>query len=130
MADEDTYYENIPIIALTANAISGVREMFLQNGFDDYLFKPIDTVKLNAVLERWIPKSLRKSSTMSNAEKRRLKAALARLKAGLEAGDSDMVDEAAGNLRGFVKDAEFGAAVEDVLRAGTVEAVGELIKRV
>ncbi len=47
---------NLPIIALTANAVSGMREMFLQNGFDDFLSKPIDTAKLNAVLERWLPK--------------------------------------------------------------------------
>jgi len=47
---------NLPIIALTANAVSGMREMFLQNGFDDFISKPIDTAKLNAVLERWLPK--------------------------------------------------------------------------
>jgi CheY-like chemotaxis protein/HPt (histidine-containing phosphotransfer) domain-containing protein len=46
----------LPIVALTANAISGTREMFLENGFDDFLSKPIDTVKLDAVLEKWIPK--------------------------------------------------------------------------
>jgi signal transduction histidine kinase/CheY-like chemotaxis protein/HPt (histidine-containing phosphotransfer) domain-containing protein len=48
--------KNLPIIALTANAVSGMREMFLQNGFDDFLSKPIDTAMLNAVLERWLPK--------------------------------------------------------------------------
>ena len=48
-------YENVPIIVLTANAISGIQEMFLASGFDDCLFKPIDTTKLNAVLEKWIP---------------------------------------------------------------------------
>jgi len=48
--------KNLPIIALTANAVSGMHEMFLQNGFDDFLSKPIDTAKLNAVLERWLPK--------------------------------------------------------------------------
>jgi signal transduction histidine kinase/CheY-like chemotaxis protein len=46
----------VPIIALTANAVSGMREMFLENGFNDFLSKPIDTVKLNAILEKWIPK--------------------------------------------------------------------------
>jgi CheY-like chemotaxis protein/HPt (histidine-containing phosphotransfer) domain-containing protein len=50
------YYKNLPIIALTANAVSGVKEMFLANGFNDFLSKPIDTVKLNAILEKWIPK--------------------------------------------------------------------------
>jgi signal transduction histidine kinase/DNA-binding response OmpR family regulator len=49
-------YTKIPIIALTANAVSGMKQMFKRNGFNDYLSKPVDTAKLNAVLERWIPK--------------------------------------------------------------------------
>ena len=52
----DPYYNNLPIIALTANAVSGAKEMFLGNGFNDYLSKPIDTVKLNTVLEKWVPR--------------------------------------------------------------------------
>jgi len=49
-------YTKLPIVALTANAVSGMKQMFKRNGFNDYLSKPIDTAKLNAVLERWIPK--------------------------------------------------------------------------
>ncbi|MDR3199946.1 MAG: response regulator [Spirochaetales bacterium] len=49
-------FQKIPIVALTANAIAGMREMFLENGFDDYLAKPIEIVKLNTIIERWIPK--------------------------------------------------------------------------
>jgi len=48
-------YANLPVIALTANAISGTKEMFLSNGLDDYLSKPIDTIKLNSILEKWLP---------------------------------------------------------------------------
>jgi len=48
-------YSTIPIIALTANAIVGAREMFLQNGFDDFISKPIDITKLNGILAKWIP---------------------------------------------------------------------------
>jgi CheY-like chemotaxis protein len=44
-----------PIIALTADAILGVREMFLANGFDDYISKPIQMAVLNDLLEKWIP---------------------------------------------------------------------------
>ncbi|MDR0867995.1 MAG: response regulator [Planctomycetota bacterium] len=46
---------NLPIVALTANAVSGMREMFLASGFNDFLSKPIDTEKLNALLEQWLP---------------------------------------------------------------------------
>ncbi|MDR1053352.1 MAG: response regulator [Planctomycetaceae bacterium] len=46
-----------PIIALTANAVSGVREMFLSNGMDDFLSKPIDPAKLESMLFKWIPES-------------------------------------------------------------------------
>ncbi|AEF86017.1 putative multi-sensor hybrid histidine kinase [Treponema primitia ZAS-2] len=51
------YTKEMPIIALTANALSGMREMFLANGFNDYISKPIEISQLNDVVERWIPKS-------------------------------------------------------------------------
>ena len=57
----DLYYQSVPIVALTANAVSGAKEMFLENGFDDFLSKPIDMLKLNFVLEKWLPKELRKN---------------------------------------------------------------------
>ena len=66
LGDTDPYYKNVPIIALTANAVSGTEEMFYKNGFDDFLSKPIDTIQLNAVLERWIPKEKQISSTGIN----------------------------------------------------------------
>jgi CheY-like chemotaxis protein len=56
LGDEIPYYKNVPIIALTANAVSGTREMFMENGFSDFLTKPIDVTVLNAILEKWIPK--------------------------------------------------------------------------
>jgi len=43
-----------PIIALTANAITGQAEMFLQNGFDDFVSKPIDIRVLNITLNKLI----------------------------------------------------------------------------
>jgi two-component system, sensor histidine kinase and response regulator len=51
--------KQIPIIALTANAVVGMREMFLKNGFNDFLSKPIDVSKLDEILDRWIPKEKR-----------------------------------------------------------------------
>jgi CheY-like chemotaxis protein len=49
------YADSLPIIALTANAIVGMREMFLENGFNDYLSKPIERSKLDEILLRWMP---------------------------------------------------------------------------
>jgi len=43
-----------PIVALTANALVGNEEMFAQNGFDGFISKPIDTHRLNAVLNQFI----------------------------------------------------------------------------
>jgi CheY-like chemotaxis protein len=45
----------VPVIALTANAISGMKEMFLLKGFNDYLSKPIEITKLDEILALWIP---------------------------------------------------------------------------
>lgn len=47
--------KNAIIIALTANAINGAREMYLENGFDDFLSKPFDRKQLQELLEKWVP---------------------------------------------------------------------------
>ena len=43
-----------PIVALTANAIAGQAQMFLENGFDAFISKPIDSRKLNSILKDFI----------------------------------------------------------------------------
>jgi len=48
-------FMELPIVVLTAHAISGMKEVFLANGFDDFLSKPIETDKLDELLRRWIP---------------------------------------------------------------------------
>jgi signal transduction histidine kinase/CheY-like chemotaxis protein len=48
------YAENIPIIALTANAIAGNGKMFLENGFDAFLPKPINMMTLDSVIQNLI----------------------------------------------------------------------------
>jgi CheY-like chemotaxis protein/HPt (histidine-containing phosphotransfer) domain-containing protein len=67
MGDKDTYYKEVPIIALTANAVLGTKEMFLENGFDDFLSKPIDMLKLNTILEKWIPKEKQSKSMFESS---------------------------------------------------------------
>ena len=55
-SDSSEYMKKVPLIALTANVVSGVREMFISEGFDDYVPKPIDMVWLNAILRKYLPK--------------------------------------------------------------------------
>jgi CheY-like chemotaxis protein len=48
------YAKNIPIIALTANAIVGNEELFLSKGFQAFLSKPIDIYNLDEVIHYWV----------------------------------------------------------------------------
>ena len=43
-----------PIIALTANAVSGQADMFLKNGFNDFISKPIDIRQMNTILNKYV----------------------------------------------------------------------------
>jgi two-component system, sensor histidine kinase and response regulator len=45
---------HLPIIAMTASAMEGDRERFLEAGMDDYISKPLRPDELDAVLERWL----------------------------------------------------------------------------
>jgi signal transduction histidine kinase/CheY-like chemotaxis protein len=56
---EGERFNSLPIVALTANAVSGMKEMFLENGFNDFLSKPIEIHRLYELMERWIPKDKR-----------------------------------------------------------------------
>jgi PAS domain S-box-containing protein len=50
------YAQNIPIIALTANAAVGNEKMFLDKGFQAFLSKPINIIKMDAAIREWIMK--------------------------------------------------------------------------
>lgn len=52
LREMDNY--NIPTIALTANAIEGVRQKYIDAGFDDYLSKPIEKRELNRVITKFL----------------------------------------------------------------------------
>ncbi|MDR0653502.1 MAG: response regulator [Synergistaceae bacterium] len=48
------YARNVPIIALTASAMAGSEKMFLEKGFNAYISKPIDIMRLDVELNKWI----------------------------------------------------------------------------
>jgi PAS domain S-box-containing protein len=50
------YAKKIPIIALTANAVAGSEQMFLDNGFNAFLPKPFNSVLLDVVINQWVVK--------------------------------------------------------------------------
>ena len=54
-AMEDNPNLDTPVICLTANAISGAREEYIEAGFDDYLSKPIDPAGLEEILKKYLP---------------------------------------------------------------------------
>ena len=47
---------SIPVVALTANAISGMKEKYLSDGFADYIPKPIEKKELERVLDKYLNK--------------------------------------------------------------------------
>ena len=51
---DSDYARNIPIIAFTANAIVGNEEMFLENGFQAFISKPIELTRLDTIIRDWV----------------------------------------------------------------------------
>ena len=57
-------YNDVPIIALTANAVDGTREMFCQEGMNDFVAKPIELRRLISKVKQWLPiEKIQKIST-------------------------------------------------------------------
>ena len=55
---EDEVFKSLPIIALSANATTEARELFQQNGFNDFVPKPIKLKELCACIRKWLPENL------------------------------------------------------------------------
>ncbi len=59
---EDVYFKDLPIVALTANAIVGAKELFVNEGMNDFLAKPIEVKKLNGILQKWLPEDKKETA--------------------------------------------------------------------
>jgi signal transduction histidine kinase/CheY-like chemotaxis protein len=81
------YYRNVPVVALTANAITGMREMFLEKGFNDYISKPIEMAKLGAIMETWIPAEKR---IIEGVEEEKREAGTSRVPPGMAIAGIDL----------------------------------------
>lgn len=57
--------QDTPVVMLTANAVSGMKETYLAEGFDDFLSKPIVPDKLEHVIRKWLPKELLREAAAS-----------------------------------------------------------------
>ena len=65
----DNMNAETPVIALTANAVAGARDMYLQAGFTDYLSKPIESEKLEKKLMQYLPaEKVKKTEKVVEAE--------------------------------------------------------------
>ncbi len=110
----ENFNGSVPVISLTANAISGAREQYLAAGFKDYLTKPINSVKLEEMLMKYLPaeKIQAASETPAPAEDLNLPDWLKKVdgldtKEGVtHCGDADLYVEA---LKVFVNSVSRGA---------------------
>lgn len=63
--EEEKAHNNIPIIALTANTIEKDKTYFIENGFNEYIAKPIDTTELLRILHLFLHKEHKSSATQN-----------------------------------------------------------------
>ena len=65
---KDGIYQDLPIIALTANTISGAREMFRNEGFTEFIPKPIERAVLERILRKVLPKDRVRYGVVESAD--------------------------------------------------------------
>ena len=123
-----------PVIALTANAISGVKEMYLKKGFTDYLSKPINPEKLSEKLKLYIPKEL--ALQQENRKKEYLKD-IEKVIASLQEYDGEQALEILKEIKKFELDEQEKEKIEEIVFAidnfdydGAENSLKELLKTI
>ena len=79
-----------PIVALTANAVTGQSKLFLDNGFDEFISKPIDIRQLNAVLNKFI-RDKQSPEVLADARKKKQSMDEAEFNANISKVDSTLL---------------------------------------
>lgn len=100
-------YRDLPVIALTANTVSGAREMFRSEGFTEFVPKPIERTVLERVLRKVLPKSCIRYSTKSAN-----KDVPAKRAGAAPAGENPDMPDAGAGLAGSADASEEGGLAE------------------
>ncbi|MCR5701664.1 MAG: response regulator [Lachnospiraceae bacterium] len=121
-AEASKEHDDFPIVALTANAVSSAKEMFIKEGFDGFVSKPIETEELERVLKRVLPVSVityEKRVSEENTGEEVSKKAFERLK---EVGiDTEKGMHYCQNDRGFYKSLMLQFATEALTKKVNME---------
>ncbi|MDR1903900.1 MAG: response regulator [Treponema sp.] len=121
------YAKTVPIIALTANALAGNEEMFLSAGFNAFIAKPIDIMRLDVILNQWV-RDKQNEETLWKAEQDNTAKAETE-DAGPAAGILDGAEIEGIDLKAGIKRYEGETVYLQILRSYTVhtpELLGKL----
>ena len=93
----DSLNAKTPVVALTANAVLGARQYYIDEGFNDYLSKPVDTVRLEQILLEYLPADKIKPADPEDEKKlqaRRVKEAEANIARAMNTAKIEEIEEA------------------------------------
>jgi CheY-like chemotaxis protein len=65
---QDEWCRTMPVIAFSANALTGMRELFFASGMNDFLSKPVNPDELNKMLKKWLPPDMISENAVSAKE--------------------------------------------------------------
>ena len=103
-------YRKLPIVALTANVVSGAQELFRESGMDDFLGKPIEMSELNRILQRYIPKEKLVKEASDISEETEQSSDLIQRLSAVNGLDADILVKQCGGKAALVSDILISAA--------------------